>query len=434
MLSIGDNGFMSSYAGIYINGKEIFTYRNQIYPQMHDLFTGDDFIHLRGRDAVPYSSSLHAGAVDDDEELEVYAYRATAAVLVDRLNLLGFGIAFVRRAVEGVVAEEIESQTEVLNTYGNQPWASDTRQELEKLERFDFDIWKAEVRKHILSKKTSSETDWRSQGPLKLFDGVADERILLRIIVNEVSDDEVVILDVTDLFDGGWLNEDMTTTPTWRAALDLSPGPPIVITEGRYDAHVLQNAVEILKPHLAPYVRFLDYDLGNEGGASAAVKMLKSFASAGVWNRIVAVFDNDSAAYEAVMNLRGAKLPDHYSVMHYPDFELANAYPTLGPQGSTTMNVNRLAGSIELYLGRDVLTGDDGDLTPVQWKGYMSKVHAYQGEVINKGAVQRRFDRKLTAAKTDSTIILTQDWSGLALILDKLIETLSSSSWSVRRL
>jgi hypothetical protein len=113
---------------------------------------------------------------------------------------------------------------------------------------------------------------------------------------------------------------------------------------------------------LASYVRFWDYGFRNEGGASVAVNTLKSFAAAGISNRIVAIFDNDSAAYEAVSALKEVTLPPQYKVIHYPDIDLANEYPTLGPQGNVTMNVNRLAGSIELYLGTDVLKDAKGQL------------------------------------------------------------------------
>jgi len=141
---------------------------------------------------------------------------------------------------------------------------------------------------------------------------------------------------------------------------------------------------------------------------------------------VIAVLDNDSAAHEAAMALRDISLPSNYAVMHYPDLKLAEAYPTLGPQGKTVMNVNRLAGSIELYLGTDVLTQQDGTLTPIQWKGYMGKIGSYQGEVINKVALQDNFRKKLQAAKRNADQVRTQDWSGLSLILEAIITKLSA--------
>lgn len=51
------------------------------------------------------------------------------------------------------------------------------------------------------------------------------------------------------------------------------------------------------------------------------------------------------------------------------------------------MNLNGLAGLIEIYMGRDILTGNDGNLELVQWGGYMKRVKKYQGSLINKDAV-----------------------------------------------
>jgi hypothetical protein len=201
-------------------------------------------------------------------------------------------------------------------------------------------------------------------------------------ILLSVEDDADVLVEASELAESRWLDDGAEhDEEVGTADLNGERGivPAVVITEGTFDAFVLSNALALLRPHLTPYIRFLDYDMGNEGGASAAVRTLKSFAAAGIANRIVALFDNDSAAYEAVAGLDQARLPKNYRVAHYPNLDRARAYPTVGPQGNTVMDVNHLAGSIELYLGTDVLADNDGRLRPVQWKGYMGKVKSYQG-------------------------------------------------------
>ena len=59
------------------------------------------------------------------------------------------------------------------------------------------------------------------------------------------------------------------------------------------------------------------------------------------------------------------------------------------------MDVNGLAGSVELYFGLDVLRQHEGGLTPVQWRGYNQTLRQYQEELINKTALQKAFQRKL---------------------------------------
>ena len=58
------------------------------------------------------------------------------------------------------------------------------------------------------------------------------------------------------------------------------------------------------------------------------------------------------------------------------------------------MNLNGLAGLIEIYMGKDILTGNEGNLELVQWGGYMKRVNKYQGSLINKDAVGSRFKGK----------------------------------------
>jgi hypothetical protein len=156
------------------------------------------------------------------------------------------------------------------------------------------------------------------------------------------------------------------------------------------------------------------------GGAGALVATVKAFAGAGITNRVVALFDNDSAGRDAARQLAAVTLPANYRVLTYPALPIARAWPTVGPTGPATMDINGLAGSIELYLGEDVLQSADG-LEPVQWKGLVESVGQYQGELIRKTEVQRRFREKLRRAQENLVPPDTRDWSGMRAILEEVI-------------
>lgn len=59
-----------------------------------------------------------------------------------------------------------------------------------------------------------------------------------------------------------------------------------MLTEGSTHAEFLAGALTVLRPHLVPYVRFLDYFNNRpEGGPGALVKWVKAFAAAGIGNQ-----------------------------------------------------------------------------------------------------------------------------------------------------
>jgi hypothetical protein len=245
--------------------------------------------------------------------------------------------------------------------------------------------------------------------------------------------DEDVELDLTDLFEGGWLEAEGSSAYLPSVAMGAlrqslaSHAPIVVLTEGRNDSEFLEAALALTHPHLKDLIRFLDFDARPEGGAAALVKSVKAFASAGITNRVVALFDNDAAARDALRALDVSSLPDNIRVLRYPAIDLAANYPTLGPPNATSpgasidaADVNGLAGSIEIYLGADVLTQDDGTLTPVQWRSYIAGVNAYQGEVTGKGRIHTRFREKLAATRPADTQSPT--WGDLRAVLQSVID------------
>jgi hypothetical protein len=117
-------------------------------------------------------------------------------------------------------------------------------------------------------------------------------------------------------------------------------------------------------------------------------------------------------------------LPDGYRLLHYPDLPILMNYPTLGPQGDdpVLMDVNGKAGSLEMYLGRELLTVDNA-LVPVQWMGYVEGRRAYQGAIAKqeKIRIQQTFRQKAEAARRDPAARNGQDWSGIEAIVKAIL-------------
>ena len=95
-------------------------------------------------------------------------------------------------------------------------------------------------------------------------------------------------------------------------------------------------------------------------------------------------------------------------------------YPTLGPSGLVSMDINGFAASIELYLGKDVLVDSSGNLIPVQWAGYIPELSRYQGEIMSKEEIQKRFKQKVSDCKINKELLTKTDWNGMHAVLQSL--------------
>lgn len=260
---------------------------------------------------------------------------------------------------------------------------------------------------------------------LRLLDVNYRWNVLWRLrLILEVFPDSEVSLDVTWMGEEDWYGVDpralATDAQTTVRGAAARHAPLIVLTEGRNDAEFLSAGLEILYPYLSGLVRLLDYERKPEGGASAVVRMARAFAAAGITNRVVGILDNDTAASDELRGLDCGNLSDNILLIQYPDIDLARNYPTLGPptaaapSGSISMaDINGLAASVEIYLGRDVLTQVDGNLRPIQWRSFVQGMGRYHGEVVGKKEIHDAFRRKVKSALADPSIVNSQDWDDM---------------------
>jgi hypothetical protein len=251
-----------------------------------------------------------------------------------------------------------------------------------------------------------------------------DLNVPLRLAIEACSEDDKMVYDLTDLVLSGYYsaNDDFVSLAAgWTAAEHASTSKIIILTEGRSDRWILAESLSLLYPHLSDYFTFMDFESARvEGGTSALAAMVKSFAGAGIVNKILAIFDNDTAGESAIRTLAKIRLPKNIQVMRLPALETLADYPTIGPSGMASMDVNGMAASLELYLGKDILS-QDGKLTPVQWTGYDAACHKYQGEVLNKSKIHERFKEKLRACSSArENLVLDRNWDGMRSVFSRI--------------
>lgn len=394
----------------------IYSYKGHPSPRPRTLalFTDVDRIQVVGTESKPHKLifDMRIGALR--ECLDVLGY--------DDNRLL---VEFERLRTE----EAGRKRAYLLSEFG---WSNNRSELRDKLERnigdlhtLTYEEWKGRIRSGVAQGLTFQEE--RLDGTPFLPINNLDELVLLRALCAVLPDAGVLRLDLSHLTEGNRIaariDEPVDDVPV---TINVDPpSPAIIITEGSFDAFALRSALNILRPHLNKYITFLESEMKHQGGASSAVRTLRSFAAAGVSNRVVAIFDNDSAARQEVMLLSQTRLPARFRFTHYPDLDHARTYPTFGPQGRANLDVNGLAGSIELYLGSDVLKAEDGEFEPVQWTGYQDKIGKYQGVILNKARVQDSFRDKVAEAERNPRRVVDQDWSSLDLIIRHLMDTLA---------
>ncbi|MDI1444863.1 HEPN/Toprim-associated domain-containing protein [Polyangium sp. 6x1] len=373
--------------------------------------------YLPGYVFIPFRREDRVSPVYPNEEAP-HVYRSNASTIARRLDLLGFSLPSARRAYEWGISRLQEWEREkwpkqLIQPGGFAAWVEAMRVAVDFARRLD----------HI---SPTDIDDERLQFMLAweehMFGFPSGEPLLvLRTILAAASNDDEVELDFDDLVTDGYVHEPDTL---WEAE---EHQPLIVVTEGKFDSRVLRDTVDLLMPELRSFVSFIDFETANaKGGTDELVQFVRMFIGCGIRNRVAVVFDNDAAGHDALQRLLQARLPSHVFAMTLPQIEHARSYPTLGPEGASVGDINGRACSIELYLGRDTLLADDGGLFPVRWTGYNEKTERYQGQINNKGLIQKRFEEKLRLVQSRTRTVDEFDFSGLNAIFESIFNAVAS--------
>src|SRR5712691_7848280 len=281
----------------------------------------------------------------EDDERNSCGYQTTARQMRERLQARGFSAQRAWSGLASAVAKWAEEPGD-----GRPPGSveDEFQRYARQLEDFPLD----RIEEH------SAAYDQPSAFLVHL-----DTRDVLRLLLDRVPDDTVVALDLSELT--GCCVEMDPQQPIaelarqeqlHHVALD---SPLIVLAEGSTDSRLLSDGMKITHPHLSGFINFIDFNsFKAEGGVAMLPKIIYAFVASGVVNRIAAIGDNDTEAYDALEKIKkDPSLPDNIRILHYPDLPTLKNYPTLGPYSPDPVltDINGSAGALEMYLGRDVL-------------------------------------------------------------------------------
>lgn len=423
---------MGSYCELTIGACNIYSCKSHVEPEIMSLFSSRDrkYECKKFKEVYPELTD----SVIDEEDYAVCEYSCQLQVVKKRLDILGFDLPTTINDFEKHRQEEINKFEE----WSKDDDESDWSETIDILKSSSFESY---ISAYIeIFKESEHTSDYKNKHPncsglIKyILDSdygdpymgfpCGDIRFFFRMFLEVVPDESIVILDMTDLVNSGYYEfDDEVTNIAYR---ELTTDYPIntkviVLCEGASDKAILERSMHLLYPDYSDHYSFMDFDVSKApGGAPALVSTLKAFMAAGIENRIIALFDNDTAARSARKPLSNLEFPAHIKVISYPESDFLKSYPTIGPGGIQELDVNGLAGSIELYLGKECIEATENTLNPVQWKGYVQDLNAYHGEVLNKTQIQQKFYKKLEDCESIPANISNYDWDGVKMIINSI--------------
>lgn len=422
---------------LFVDDYPMTSDRSDVNPYIMALFDADD-LKIFDRKVSERNRLAWCVTDEDSDNEKATVFESSAGIVRDRLQVLGFTYNRAKEDFRNSAADTdslLESILDRATTVAN----DEIRIKRQLLQEKDYDAF-LNCLKYIFNHKIQEDDveSYKQHDDFPLLSFLLDRcdpmdnfpysdlRNVLRGLLESLPPNTTVKYDITEhLYSELYEEPDINSHKIYKQLIeedeltfeDKINEKIIVITEGSSDAAILRKSLKTLYPHLSKYYWFMDFDTATvPGGSGLLVNYTKSFIGSGISSRIISLFDNDTAGYSAAKLLSKLSIPNNFRILHLPDIELADNYPTIGPTGLMQSNINRAACSIELYLGRDVLVAN-GSLCPVQWTGYDKGLQKYQGEIIDKSIVQERFFRKVKLCERDSKLIPSYEWTEMRQLL-----------------
>lgn len=423
---------MGSYANIKIGKYDFWWEKNGIRSLLY-IFNPDDYIKTIEKD-------------DNGEEYIYHKLITNVKKAKEILDSTGYSMTSAENFFNKIIKQINFDDNEEVIYYFNLYFSDDNEETIEKIKsEYNFQNWKKTIEfatknlilygvehsdenfevkiknlessnifHNLILKSLALDNDFFYWGiPIELLSWHADE-LIMRVILECIDENEPIELDYTDLVDGGYCEEIL---PQSYFEIEKT----IVLTEGRTDRDYIQDSINLLYPHLSKCFYFMNFTQYNvEGSADFLPRYIKAFAGAGIKNKIIGLFDNDTAGKCAKKTLDRYLFPSNIKLASLPDIELAKNFEVIDNNGNVSnQNINGIACSIELFFGKDVLLNGN-TFEKVELKDFRKEVNAFQGTIQNKSSIQKRFDKKLKYAKQNGISNL-EDWKEMKILIESLI-------------
>lgn len=383
--------------------------------------------------SVDYPSTYHE--TTDRISLSSLAYQ-----LKDRLEILGYSYIDAENsflAAKEVVINRLilsDNKDQIYTSYPDQAAFESDQIELEYLQKVDFSDF-LNSSKDIINNKLRRVIDGngmfrRSIIPKDISNLLTRHLVchgfgvfhfpnklhLIRSLVEVINDDSLISYE----FEGINTSVDIDSLVKYYNELydpmeiNAKYGlKTLIATEGKTDTEFIKKSLFKLYPHLYDLYYFLDFHL-KEGSSQSLIQVVKSLSSSGIPNNIIAIFDNDVEGINAIEKMSHEVFPSNVRVFRYPNIDLANNYPVSSWDNNVPSfeNVNGKGCSIEMYLGKDSLTDENGRFYPLSKRDNRGQLNFGRF----KDRIQENFRTKL-----QQTIQEEEYWKEMKSIIEMIL-------------
>ncbi|WP_435010636.1 HEPN/Toprim-associated domain-containing protein [Tundrisphaera lichenicola] len=362
----------------------------------NDLFVNHSKLFL------PLDNQRTVNLSDDEEEENDSVYSRPLSSVVRRLELLGYNLEHCRQLYEELAGARSDEYDEVDVSFDRFAKAlASVRVGKVRLphlyEGYDLGMHTlADILKDFEFSKLFEDIE-----PY-----VVDPYVVLRLLAeNQHNLGEAVVWHYHDVVEGGWVEEEELYEGLEDADRHL------IVTEGKSDSTILKKSLGLLYDDIDDFFSFIDMTENYPfTGTGNLTNFCQGLARIRIQNKVLVVFDNDTAGNAAYQKVKALILPPNMRLALLPPLPEFESFPTLGPSGPNTEDINGKAVAIELYL--DLSRGQVTTPT-VRWTSYDKKLGRYQGELVDKEAFANDFIKRHSLGPDYDVTKLRRLWAHL---------------------
>ena len=361
------------------------------------------------------------GNIEEDDIETAYEYQTIVEIAIERLEILGYSLNKTKQDFIESKNKEVEEQNNFLEFPDDHSMNEFYTDKIKLLQSSSFDNFIKAFIELRVNKMPSYKTD-KDYGISKLakylIDGgwflnfpCSDFRFYYRAFLESCDKNALVIQDITEVVNAGYYEANEKVV----SSLMENQEKITILTEGPSDINVISKSIKLLYPHLFDYYNFKDFKVSNaQGSAHQLFLEIKALIAINHKENIIALFDNDGEGQKWFNELKKINIPENFVVLVYPNTTLLENYPTTENESK---NLNGIAGSIEMYLGKDILKEND-EYIPVE----ISNQNVPHGIVKYKDSLQKKYYKKIKKCNVKTLLIDNYDWTEMKLLLNQIFK------------